>query len=256
MEVVIAADADTVAEIAARIMIRAVTERPSAVLGLATGTTPLATYAHVVAAHRAGDLTLSAARAVLLDEYIGLPPDHPQTYRSTIRRVFTEQTDLPPDHVHGPNVWSTDLVAACASYESLLTELGGVDLQLLGIGTDGHIGFNEPGSSLMSRTRVKTLTATTRTDNARFFSNQDDVPHHVVTQGLGTILEARQILLLATGSRKSDAVARAIEGPLAARCPASVLQLHPHVTVLVDDHAADRLELADYYREIQATKEL
>lgn len=254
MEVVIAPDDDAVARIAADVVARTVGRRPAPVLGLATGSTPLATYARLIAIHRAGEVSLATAHAVLLDEYVGLAPDHPESYRSVIERALTDHVDLPTGQLHGPDVWTDDLAASCAAYEALLVELGGVDVQLLGIGTDGHIGFNEPGSSLSSRTRLKTLTSATRLDNARFFSNVDEVPRHVVTQGLGTILDARHLLLLATGATKAAAVARAIEGPVAARWPASVLQLHPHATVVLDEAAATGLELAEYYREIQLAK--
>ena len=151
-------------------------------------------------------------------------------------------------------MWAEDLPAACTRYEHLLAELGGVDLQLLGIGSDGHIGFNEPTSSLGSRTRIKTLTEATRQDNARFFPSLDDVPRHVVTQGLATILDARHLLLVATGHGKAAPIARAVEGPLTSMCPASVLQLHPHATVVVDDAAAAELQLADYYQSVYAAK--
>ena len=162
--------------------------------------------------------------------------------------------DLPLDQLRSPDVHGDDIEAACRSYDSVVTSLG-VDVQLLGIGGDGHIGFNEPGSSLASRTRIKTLTDTTRSDNARFFRNDEHgVPRHVVTQGLGTILEARHLLLIATGESKAEPIARAVEGPVAAMCPASVLQLHPHATVVVDDAAAGGLQLADYYREAYAHK--
>ena len=182
-----------------------------------------------------------APSAVLLDEYVGLPSDHPEAYRSFIRRALTDQVDLPPERLFGPDVWAEDLAAACARYERLLADLGGVDVQLLGIGSDGHIGFNEPSSSLGSRTRIKTLTEATRRDNARFFAALDDVPRHVVTQGLATILDARHLLLVATGPGKAAPIARAVEGPLTSMCPASVLQLHPHATVVVDDAAASGL---------------
>lgn len=241
-----AADA---AVIAADVVARAVRSRPAPVIGLATGSTPLAAYALLIERYRAGELSFAGASAVLLDEYVGLRPDHPEGYRSVIRRELTDHIDLPPARLYGPDVWAADLPAACAAYDALLVDLGGVDLQLLGIGADGHIGFNEPGSSLRSRTRVKTLTAATRADNARFLGSVDEVPRHVVTQGLATIGEARHVLLLACGEGKAEPVAQAVEGPLAAVCPASVLQLHPHATVVLDDAAASRLRLADYYRE-------
>jgi glucosamine-6-phosphate deaminase len=220
------------------------------VLGLATGSSPLAAYRRLIAATARGDVSFAHASAVLLDEYVGLPPGHPEAYRAFISRELVDQVDLPPERLFGPDVFDADLAGACRRYDQLLADLGGVDVQLLGIGRDGHVGFNEPGSSLASRTRVKTLTRATRADNARFFEDHEqDVPRHVVTQGLGTILEARHLLLVACGAGKAEPVARAVEGPLTSMCPASILQLHPHATVVVDEPAAAMLELGDYYRE-------
>jgi glucosamine-6-phosphate deaminase len=255
MEVVIAADADDAADIAASVLARALATRPAPVLGLATGSSPLGIYRRLIDAHERGDLTAAHASAVLLDEYVGLPAEHPESYRTFIRRELVDRIDLPAGRLFAPDVAAVDLSDACSRYDRLISELGGVDVQLLGIGGDGHIGFNEPGSSLASRTRVKTLTRTTRADNARFFDDrEEDVPRHVVTQGLGTILEARHLLMIACGAGKADPVARAVEGPLTAMCPASVLQLHPHATVVVDEPAAAALQLADYYREAYAHK--
>jgi glucosamine-6-phosphate deaminase len=254
MEVVITPSAEHAARIVADVMGRVLTEHPAPVIGLSTGTSPLATYRLLIEDHRAGRISLAHASVVLLDEYVGLPPDHPETYRAFIRRHLTEQVDLPADRLFGPDVWADDLAAACERYDRLLSELGGVDVQLLGIGSDGHIGFNEPSSSLASRTRIKTLTSQTRADNARSFGSPEKVPRHVVTQGLGTIGEARHVVLVACGAGKAAPVARAVEGPLAANCPASVLQLHPHATVVLDAAAASGLALADYYREAYANK--
>jgi glucosamine-6-phosphate deaminase len=157
--------------------------------------------------------------------------------------------------VQGPDGLAEDLQAACAAYEAAIAAAGGVDLQLLGVGTDGHVAFNEPGSSLASRTRIKTLTRQTREDNARFFDGDvEAVPRHCLTQGLGTIMAARHLVLLATGRGKAEAVHRVVEGAVSAMWPGSVLQMHPHVTVLVDDAAASRLQLADYYRQTYASK--
>jgi glucosamine-6-phosphate deaminase len=256
VEVVIVADADAAARVVGQAVVAVLRGCPAPVLGLATGSSPLGAYRYVIEAVRAGDASLAHASAVLLDEYVGLPPGHPEAYREFIRREFTDHTDLPPERLFGPtvDVPGPDLADACVSYERLLADLGEVDLQLLGIGRDGHIGFNEPGSSLASRTRVKTLTDATRADNARFFASPDDVPRHVVTQGLATILGARHLVLIATGQAKAAPVAAAVEGPVTAFCPASVLQLHPHVTVVVDEAAAVELRLADYYREAYAHK--
>src|SRR5215207_2075979 len=234
MEVVITTDADAAAGVVAGVLAATLATKPAPLIGLATGSSPLAAYRRLIAGYQAGRLTAAHASAVLLDEYIGLEPDHPQAYRAFIERELVDHIDLPPERLFGPDVHAADLPAACRAYDALIAELGGVDVQLLGIGSDGHIGFNEPGSSLSSRTRVKTLTAQTRADNARFFPSPDEVPRHVVTQGLGTIRDARHCLLMATGPAKAVAVAGMVEGPVAAACPASVLQLHPHVTVLLD----------------------
>lgn len=249
MEVVILPDPAAVAEFGADCIERAVRRRPDAVLGLATGSSPLGIYASLVRRHTATGLSFAAVRAFLLDEYVGLPPGHPESYHAFIERHFTGLVDLRPEHVHVPDGGAADIPGACAAYEADIRAAGGVDVQLLGIGTDGHLGFNEPISSLASRTRVKTLTEQTRQDNARFFGSLDDVPRHVVTQGLGTILDARHLLLVATGTSKAEPIARAVEGPLTAMCPASVLQLHPHATVVLDADAASALTLADYYRD-------
>lgn len=171
-----------------------------------------------------------------------------------VLREVVEPLGLARESFMGPDGTAEDIVEACAAYERTLAAAGGVDLQLLGIGTDGHIGFNEPCSSLASRTRIKTLTEQTRKDNARFFDRPEAVPHHVITQGIGTILEARHLVLLATGEAKAEAVALAVEGPLAAVVPASALQLHPHATVVVDEAAASKLKLADYFRATYAAK--
>jgi glucosamine-6-phosphate deaminase len=254
VEVVIVADADAAGALVGEAVAMLVERRPDAVLGLATGSTPLPVYRDLARRHAAGELSLAGVRAFLLDDYVGLPPGHAQSYRSFVARELEAVVDLAPGAVQGPGVHRDDLMAACDEYEAAIEAAGGVDLQLLGIGTDGHIGFNEPGSSLASRTRIKTLTEQTRRDNARFFTSLDDVPRHVVTQGIGTILQARHLVLMAFGRTKSTAVAQAVEGPLTAMVPASALQLHPHATVVVDDAAASQLRLADHYRETWSHK--
>ncbi|MBQ0972218.1 glucosamine-6-phosphate deaminase [Actinospica acidiphila] len=255
MEVVIVADAKAGGELVAEAMARLLRHKPDALLGVATGSTPLPVYEALAAQVRAGAVDTSRARVAQLDEYVGLPADHPESYRSVLRREVLEPLGIPMDAFLGPDGTAEDVQAACERYDRELAEAGGVDLQLLGIGTDGHIGFNEPCSSLASRTRIKTLTEQTRVDNARFFDGDiGQVPHHVVTQGIGTILEARHLVLLATGEGKADAVAATVEGPVAAVCPASALQLHPHATVVVDEAAASKLKLADYFRHTYANK--
>jgi glucosamine-6-phosphate deaminase len=254
MEVVIVDGPDEAGILVGGAVAALVDATPTAVLGLATGSSPVVVYRDLARRHVAGDLSLARVQAFLLDEYVGLPPDHPQSYRSSIARELEGRVDLADAAVQAPDIQSGDLVAACATYEREIAAAGGVDLQLLGIGTDGHIGFNEPGSSLASRTRIKTLTDQTRRDNARFFASLDEVPRHVVTQGVGTILEARHLVLLAFGAAKAAAVAAAVEGPVTAMVPGSALQLHPHATVVVDEPAAAGLRLAGYYRETWAHK--
>ncbi|WP_422935857.1 glucosamine-6-phosphate deaminase [Sinomonas sp. P47F7] len=253
MEIIVLPDANAVARTAADI-IQARVERGPAVLGLATGSTPLGTYRELIRRHRDEGLSFADAQAFTLDEYLGLPADHPESYRSVIRREFTDSVDFRVGAVHSIDGQADDPEAEAARYDAEIAAAGGVDVQLLGIGTDGHVGFNEPMSSLASRTRIKTLTEQTRRDNARFFPSLEDVPHHVLTQGLGTIREARHLLLIGLGEPKARAIAAAVEGPIAANCPASALQLHPHTTVLVDTAAASQLEHTEYYQYTHAQK--
>ena len=254
MEVVIVADDESAGAVAAGIVERLLGHKPGCVIGVATGSSPINTYRRLVEAYDAGRISFADAHIVLLDEYVGLAPDHPQRYRRFVHDHLVDHVDVPTGHVHAPDVDADDQNAAGPRYEALLAELGGVDLQLLGIGSDGHVGFNEPGSSLRSRTRIKTLTAATREDNARFFDHPDDVPRHVMTQGLATIGDARHLVLLACGAAKAAPVAAAVEGPLTTSCPASILQWHPHVTVVVDEDAASRLANVAYYRETHEGK--
>ncbi|GIG22785.1 glucosamine-6-phosphate deaminase [Cellulomonas chitinilytica] len=254
MEVVIA-PAERLARIAADAVERLLRDRPDAVLGLATGSSPLAVYDELARRHTEGGLSFARSRAFMLDEYVGLPADHPERYRNVIEKEIASRVDFAPGAVQGPDGLASDVVGACAAYEQAIVDAGGVDLQILGIGTDGHVAFNEPGSSLASRTRIKTLTRQTREDNARFFGGDlAQVPTHCLTQGLATIMSARHLVLLATGRGKAEAVHQLAEGPVSAMWPATILQHHPHVTVLVDDAAASRLQLADYYRETFAAK--
>lgn len=253
MEVVIA-PADELARMAAGAIEALLDDRPRSVLGLATGSSPLKVYDELTRRHKDG-LSFAQARAFMLDEYVGLPADHPERYRNVIEREIASRVDFAPGAVRGPDGNAADLETACADYEAAIAATGGVDLQLLGIGTDGHIAFNEPGSSLASRTRIKTLTRQTREDNARFFGGAvDDVPRHCLTQGLATIMSAKHLVLLATGRAKAEAIHQLVEGPVSAMWPATIMQMHPHASVLVDDAAASRLQLADYYRQTFADK--
>lgn len=249
MEVVILPDARAVGEAAAARVAALVRRSPTAVLGLATGSSPLGAYAALAERVRRGEADLSRVSGFALDEYVGLPAGSPQGYAATIDREVVRPLRMDPTMVRVPDGGAADLEAGCAAYEAAIRAAGGVDLQILGIGTNGHIGFNEPTSSFGSRTRIKTLAPSTRADNARFFGGDvAAVPLHCVTQGLGTIREAARLLLVAQGEAKAAAVAAAVEGPLTAMVPGSTLQLHPAATVLVDEAAASRLRLADYYR--------
>ena len=255
MEVVILADAREIGVVAADAIGALLNRKPAAVLGLATGSSPMAIYNELAARCDSRVVSFRQARGFTVDEYVGLPVDHPQRYRNVIDAAFASRVDFAPGAVQGPDGLSADVPAACAAYENAIREAGGVDLQILGIGTDGHIAFNEPGSSLASRTRIKTLTRQTRIDNARFFGGDvESVPTHCLTQGLATIMEARHVILVATGRGKAEAVHHLVEGPVSAMWPASILQHHPHVTVLLDDAAARRLQLVDYYRETYLSK--
>ncbi|MCW4385262.1 glucosamine-6-phosphate deaminase [Salinibacterium sp. SYSU T00001] len=247
-EVVIVGDREEAGELAAGAIRSLITRRRDAVLGLATGSTPLPVYAALARTLREDPLDVSAVRGFALDEYVGLPAGHPESYRAVITREVVEPLGLDPSLVHVPGDGSDSIETAGEDYERAIVAAGGIDLQILGIGSTGHIGFNEPGSSFASLTRIKTLTERTRQDNARFFDSLDEVPRHCLTQGLGTILRARHLVLLAFGEGKAEAIAAAVEGPLTASQPGSAIQLHPHVTVLIDEAAASRLQNADYYR--------
>lgn len=255
MEVVVVDRREAGVALVADALTALVGQRPEAVLGLATGSSPEPLYEELGRRYDAGQLDLRRVSAFLLDEYVGLAAGDPASYRATINRQVVDRLGLDPARVLGPDGTAPDLRAECRCYDARIGAAGGVDLQLLGIGTDGHIGFNEPGSSLGSRTRLKTLAERTVSDNRRFFSGrEEEIPRHVLTQGIGTILEARHLVLMAWGEGKADAIARAVEGPLTAMCPASALQLHPHATVVVDSQAARHLTLSEHYRWVYTSK--
>ena len=243
MEIIIQKDSEKAAEIGARIIHRQLQEKPDSVIGLATGSTPVSMYQKLIEM----DLDWSQVTTFNLDEYIGLPKEHPQTYHSFMWENLFKHINIDPAKVNIPDGNAGDVPAHCAEYEAAIVAAGGIDIQVLGIGSDGHIGFNEPTSSLASRTRIKTLTERTVQDNARFFESAEEVPRHVITMGIGTIMEARCNLLLAFGENKADAIAGAVEGPITANNPASILQMHPSVKVCLDEAAASKLERADYY---------
>ena len=254
MEVVLCADAQAVGELAADRVTEYLRGIPTPVLGLATGSSPLRLYEALARRVAAGMLDVSHGLGFALDEYVGLDPRHPESYRSVISRTVVEQLGMDPARVRVPDGTAPDLQAAADEYDAAIAAVGGVDVQVLGIGSNGHIGFNEPFSSFASRTRVKTLTPETRRDNARFFAEGEQVPSHCVTQGLGTIMEARVALMVVTGEHKAGAVAAMVEGPVAASCPASILQFHPRAVIIVDEAAGSQLRNAEYFREIAETE--
>lgn len=239
---------------AARMFSRLIREKPDAVLGLATGSTPDHLYAELRRQHKEEDLNFSGITSFNLDEYVGLERQNSASYRYFMQQVLFDHVNVNRERVHLPDGESADVPATCQAYEESISAAGGIDLQVLGLGGDGHIGFNEPSSSLASRTRIKTLTQETRRDNARFFNSVEEVPRHCITMGIGTIMDARQIVLLAFGERKARAVRQVVEGPITAMCPATILQMHPSVVVLLDEAAASTLDHRDYYMEVADNK--
>jgi len=227
---------------ASKILAHRIRTKPDIVLGLATGSTPLALYKLLINMHKKEGLDFSKVTTFNLDEYVGLPPTHDQSYNYFMWENLFKHINISPENVHIPMGTSDDIERFCEWYEAKIEEKGGIDIQLLGIGANGHIAFNEPGSSLGSRTRIKTLTEKTIEDNSRFFDNIKDVPVHAITMGVGTIMEARELLLVANGEGKANAIKNTIEGPISTNCPASVLQLHPRARIIVDKPAGAKLE--------------
>ena len=251
MLVVIKRDYEEVSREGARILAGAIRANPKIVLGLATGSTSLGLYKALIAFHDDGDLDFSGIKSFNLDEYLGLPPSHPQSFHHFMAHNFFSHVNVPRDHIHIPDGTITgDYDEYCARYERSIKAAGGIDLQILGIGRNGHIGFNEPTSSLASRTRLKALSRETIEDNRHFFAGTEQMPKCAITMGIGTILESRRVLLLASGRSKAAAVAKAIEGPITSSVSASALQMHPDVTFIIDEEAAYSLTQRDYYRHV------
>ena len=248
MEIIIAESYEEMGRLAAQMIERQLLRKPSSVLGLATGSTPVSTYQAMVRKHKEEGLDFSKVISFNLDEYLDLPPSHSQSYRYFMDHNLFNHINIDPKNIHVPYGHAGEVEEFCEWYEGEIKRAGGVDVQLLGIGADGHIAFNEPGSSLGSRTRLKTLTKQTIDDNARFFDNPEEVPRFAITMGVGTILEAREIIMLANGEKKAEIVAQAIEGPITAQVSASALQMHRHVTVILDPAAGSKLQRADYYK--------
>ncbi|MFN3661585.1 glucosamine-6-phosphate deaminase [Yoonia sp.] len=247
MKVLIHQTRETATECVAGLIVDRIARDPDVVLGLATGGTMEAVYDDLIARYRATGVSFAQAQSFNLDEYIGLTPDHPCSYWAYMREKFFHHVDFMPGRTHLPRGDAADPVVEAARYEAAIVAAGDIGLQLLGLGANGHIGFNEPTSSLSSLTRIKTLTQSTRDANARYFTSDDDVPRLAITMGIGTIMRAQDIVLLAFGANKSRIVAQMIEGPVSAACPASILQMHRNVTVVLDEEAASALALRDYY---------
>lgn len=250
MEVIIRPNAAEAADLAARLIARSLREKPQTVFGFATGRTMTRVYAILVDVYRNEGLDFSLASTFNLDEYVGLRPEDKQSYRHYMNEHLLRQVNIDIRNTYLPNGMAADLNAECDRYERLIVDRGGIDFQLLGVGRSGHIGFNEPLSAMFSRTRVKALTPETINQNAPLFASPDQVPRHAITMGIGTILEAKRCVLLATGLEKANIVAKAVEGPITAMVSASALQMHRRCTVIVDEDAASKLEHKDYYRWI------
>ena len=254
MEVIIQPNQEAAASLVARVVAHDLRANSHLVLGLATGKTMERVYRHLVRMHQEEKLDFSLCSTFNLDEYVGLFPSDPNSYRHYMEQHLFRHVNLEPRNTHLPNGLATDLEEECRRYEALIQRFGGIDLQLLGIGKAGHIGFNEPLSALRSRTRVKALTPTTLKQNAPSFGGEENMPRRAITMGVGTILECRRCLLLATGDSKADVIAKAVEGPITSMISATTLQLHPRCTVVVDEEAAGKLAGKDYYRWIFANE--
>lgn len=241
MEVRVLDTSDQMGQAAAELFAQRIESKPDIVLGLATGSTPLKMYDALVRMYEQGKLDFSQVVSFNLDEYIGLPPDHDQGYRYFMDKNLFDKVNIAKQNTHLPDGTASDLAAMCAAYEEAIKDAGGIDIQLLGIGGNGHVAFNEPGSGRESRTRVVDLTSETIGDNSRFFNDESEVPRQAVTMGIGSIMEAREIVLVADGAHKAEAVAKALEGEITAAVPASFLREHPNCTFLLEREAASRL---------------
>ncbi|MFC1497081.1 glucosamine-6-phosphate deaminase [Verrucomicrobiota bacterium] len=248
MEVIIRPDIEAATELTARLIIDAVKQKPNLTLGLATGRTMEHVYGKIAQACSENNLHLAECKTFNLDEYIGIPENHPGSYRTYMNKHLFSKTDIKINNTNLPNGMAEDQKAEAQRYEELIKKAGGIDLQLLGIGMSGHIGFNEPLSALFSRTRDKALTQTTIDQNSPLFDNPDEMPKRAFTMGVGTILDSKRIIMLVTGKAKADILAKAVEGPVTAMISATAIQLHATTTVIVDEDAATKLEGKDYYR--------
>jgi glucosamine-6-phosphate deaminase len=247
MEVVIRPNSDAAADLVARVIAREMRSNPRLVMGLATGNTMESVYARLVQMHGEAGLDFSGCRTFNLDEYVGLSSNHANSYRHYMNHHLFLRVNIDLQNTHLPDGMAADLVTECANYERLIVENGGIDLQLLGIGQNGHLGFNEPLSAFRSRTRVKILSPVTRAQNAPLFPRPELVPHRAITMGVGSILDCRRCILLATGEEKAAVIAKAVEGPITSMISATALQLHPECTLILDEAAGSQLKESDYY---------
>src|SRR2546427_7970456 len=254
MEVVISQNYNEMSKLAAQMVAELLNTKPNAVLGMATGSTPLGLYQELVRMYKQVQLDFSRVMTFNLDEYVGLPGNHPQSYAYFMQENFFRHVNVPAQNINVPSGTTSNYPSFCDWYEKRIAECGGIDLQILGIGSDGHIAFNEPTSSLSSRTRLKTLSKQTIDDNARFFERREDVPVYAITMGVGTILDARKLLLVASGKTKAKAVAQAVEGPVTSMVTARGLQLHRDGIVIVDEGATAGVTMREYYEFIYAAK--
>jgi len=250
MEVIIKKDAKSAIDLTARLICDAVKAKRDSVLGLATGRTMENLYANIVNRYEAGEVSFSRCSTFNLDEYVGLAPEHNQSYRYYMNDLLFNKINIDLEETFLPNGVAEDLAKSCQEYEDKIVDKGGIDIQLLGIGNTGHIGFNEPLSSLASRTREKALAPITLEQNGPLFDNPEDMPRRALTMGVGTILDAKKIILLATGSSKASILAKAVEGPITSMISASALQLHPNCVIICDEEAAAELQGKEYYYRI------
>ena len=254
MRVVILPTELEVSNFAAQFIVDYININENPVIGLATGGSVVLTYEALIDKHQLGEVSFNETTSFNLDEYLGLPPNHSQSYRNYMNQKLFDHINIKKSNTFIPECFDDNFDLACSNYENEIKQSGGIGLQLLGVGSNGHIGFNEPTSSLQSRTRVKTLTENTLSKNARFFNKSEIQPSLAITMGIGTIMEAKSILLIGLGKHKSKAVAEVIEGPLSAFCPGSVLQNHQNTTIVLDKLAASKLKLYDYYIQTEKMK--
>ncbi|MFA5097362.1 MAG: glucosamine-6-phosphate deaminase [Candidatus Margulisiibacteriota bacterium] len=255
MRIIITRDYEELSRKAASIVAQQLKEKPSSVLCFATGSTPMGAYEKLVALYKEGEADFSKVFTFNLDEYYGLADDHPQSYHYFMNEHLFRHVNIRKGKSLIPDGTVKNIKEYCKQYEWEIKQKGGIDLQLLGLGSDGHIGFNEPGSSLGSRTRLKTLEEQTVKDNSRFFNSEKEVPRYVLTMGIGTIMEARKIVFLVSGENKASILQKVVEGPVTSMVPASALQLHPNTVLIADEPAAAKLSRKDYYIYVEKMQE-